>query len=247
MSILSELILTGVRESVEKTVEEFASSLAEHIAEETQGDAEAILQAIMSFTGIQSTQTKPQKSTKRKSKSEGGGEVIIVTDYSDKTHGIFGDTESIKDTILKPLNSGGKVVSYNKYLKYGPGWIVMNKKQLQTIKNAFDKNRVNYKVISNSEYAESMGITETHRETSGVRETTTGTSRKTPTRKNTPKRPTAKKNVRSVEPELSEDLHDDDGEDGNSENHGSNDNSEDEIEQIKATFNARKTPTKRAK
>ncbi len=85
--------------------------------------------------------------------SEGEG-VVVILNYTPKTHAIFGfDTKTIKDELMA-LNSEGKkdVVSYNGKLAYGPGWVITNKTKLKIVLDFLDENSISHTEIEKSEY-----------------------------------------------------------------------------------------------
>jgi len=78
--------------------------------------------------------------------------IVIVLNYSPKTHAIFGNTKEIKDKLMA-LNEGGKkLVSYNAKLSFGAGWVIMDKTRLSEITEMLEENAIEYTQVEKSKF-----------------------------------------------------------------------------------------------
>ena len=78
-----------------------------------------------------------------------GKMISVVLDYSPNSHAIFGDFRDEEEFKKFLKYSGG--IKFNKYLRYGPGW-VMSKKRLREVENSLEENNLEYRTIGNVEY-----------------------------------------------------------------------------------------------
>lgn len=80
-------------------------------------------------------------------------DVVVVTDYSQKTHALFGDFggkyKEFKDEVLLDRANGTK---FNKNLAFGAGWILMKKENLSKITKALKKAKIPFEEHSREEY-----------------------------------------------------------------------------------------------
>lgn len=84
----------------------------------------------------------------RKTLPEG---IVIVLNYTSKTHAIFGNTKDIKNKLMA-LNEEKKLVSYNANLSFGPGWVIMDMKRLSEVTDMFDENNIGYTQVDKDNY-----------------------------------------------------------------------------------------------
>jgi len=112
--------------------------LAEHIATATEGDADAILEALDAFEET----------------DEFDG-VTIMLNYGPKSHAIFGTNKDDHAPIFNEYNKkdgNKKLFSYGKTLAFGPGWTIMDKSKLKVVEALLKKNKVQYTTIERSEH-----------------------------------------------------------------------------------------------
>jgi hypothetical protein len=98
-------------------------------------------------------QKYPQKWTGQK-------EVVIVLDYTDKSHAVFGDFGkthvSFKDNYLKQ----NKHFSYhgnNNSLQFGAGWTMRDKTKLDDLRKALKKANIPFREVNLKDYLKEMG------------------------------------------------------------------------------------------
>jgi hypothetical protein len=81
-----------------------------------------------------------------------GNDVIIVLDYGEKSHAIFGDFAKIyktfKDDFLKPSS----FMRFNKNLAFGAGWILTDKDKLSELKKMLKEHGIDYRELSRTSY-----------------------------------------------------------------------------------------------
>jgi hypothetical protein len=120
--------------------------LAGHLAKDLNVDLKDIKKSLASFGG----------GTKSSyvSKDNGIKGIVIVKDYTSKSHAIFGETKQYKDSIIADINKAAnkKLLSYNEHLAFGPGWVIIDKSKLDTVKNAFEKAKVDVQITPLSEF-----------------------------------------------------------------------------------------------
>jgi len=84
------------------------------------------------------------------------GKVVVIENYGAKSHALFGDFgktySSFKDKHLK----GDKNYSYNQNLRFGPGWILMNKEGIGELCKALKKAKIKFQRIENDDYVASL-------------------------------------------------------------------------------------------
>lgn len=123
---LSKNLTSDLEKAISRTVLMHYEALAKHIAISLSLNKDVILSAIQSFApGVQTEPPiDPIKATlKSATLSESSGKILIVTDYSEKSVVVYGDTRAIKDDILKPIGC-----AWNSRLSHGPGWVLPKKK-----------------------------------------------------------------------------------------------------------------------
>ncbi len=112
------------------------AKLATFLAKELDIDKSGILDSIYAFV----ESTKPSK-----------GEIIIVLGYSERSNGIFGDTEPIKEQLAS-LNVGNlKVTTPNKNLAFGSGF-VSSVKYIDRVRELLATLDVNVREVQRSDY-----------------------------------------------------------------------------------------------
>ena len=140
--LATDEVLEAMRPALQAAMTKSFNDLVAHLASELSVEESKVAQIIADFTG-----GRKAKSSKKISYKV--GEVVLMTDYSAKTHAMFGDTMKIKDTAISAINSKGKkLMGYNKNLEFGPGWIIMDKARLEEVETGLKKHKVAYSVIS---------------------------------------------------------------------------------------------------
>lgn len=81
------------------------------------------------------------------------GDVVLVTNYSPKSHALFGDfKETYKNFRTTVLLSEKDLFSYNEKLVFGPGWIIRNKSKLDFVKAQLKRKSIKFREIELDAY-----------------------------------------------------------------------------------------------
>ena len=89
--------------------------LSDVLSEEFELDPSVVIKVLKDFV----ERGKPKKAVP--------GELILVLGYSERAHGLFGDTKTISSKLLAANQEKKKIFAYNKNLAFGPGWIIPSK------------------------------------------------------------------------------------------------------------------------
>ena len=120
--------------------------LAGHLAKDLNVDLKDIKKSLATFGG--------GKKSSYALKDNGIKGIVIVKDYSPKSHALFGETKKYKDSIIEDINkvANKKLLCYERYLAFGPGWVLTDKSKLDIVKSAFEKAKVDVQVIPLSKF-----------------------------------------------------------------------------------------------
>lgn len=130
-----------VTDTFRASLEEHLADLARAIAAETDVDVDVIAKIIQDFSGGKSRSSAPRRASTKPQSTE----VVVMIDYSDKCAAVFGDTKSIKDTLLKAK------CKYCVKLAFGAGWIIPSSR-LALLEKELKSAKIVYRRVERYEY-----------------------------------------------------------------------------------------------
>lgn len=126
---MADEIINNIRPMLDTAITDYyhryTERLATHIANTLTVDKRMVLDAFSTFnmSDISTAKSNIIRDVLTNTRlPDTPNEIFIITNYSDKAVAIFGDTRSIKDTVLKGI------CKFNSQLRFGPGWVIAAKK-----------------------------------------------------------------------------------------------------------------------
>ena len=88
----------------------------------------------------------------------GDTKVVLILNYTPKTHALFGDFgktySKFKDSFLSPT----KWMSYNDKLFFGPGWVMMQKTNLTELIKALNAAKISFRVVEKVDFEKEVKV-----------------------------------------------------------------------------------------
>jgi hypothetical protein len=132
----------------------------------------------------------------------GKSDVVLVLNYTDKTHALFGDFAKthlgFKNDFLKQTSW----MKYNQTLAFGPGWIVIDKIKVAELRKALKSKNIAFREVEKDEFVKELSKTKTVAEISESLEEEVKKSKKEVETKSKIPEPTISKSKNVKEPDV---------------------------------------------